>query len=48
MLLQVLSLTPEQINALPADQKAGVMQLVSRCVVHAVKMETDEKCSLYW
>jgi hypothetical protein len=30
MLLQVLSLTSEQINALPADQKAGVMQLASR------------------
>ena len=30
MLLQVLSLTTEQINALPADQKDGVMQLASR------------------
>lgn len=30
MLLQVLSLTSEQINALPADQKAGVMQLRSQ------------------
>jgi hypothetical protein len=30
MLMQVLSLTPDQISALPNDQRAGVMQLVSR------------------
>lgn len=29
MLIQVFQLTPEQINALPADQRAGVHQLVS-------------------
>lgn len=29
MLIQVFQLTPEQISALPADQQAGVHQLVS-------------------
>jgi hypothetical protein len=27
--MQVLTLTKDQINALPAEQQAGVMQLVS-------------------
>jgi len=27
--MQVLTLTTDQINALPAEQQAGVMQLVS-------------------
>ncbi len=27
LLMQVLQLTPDQINALPADQKASIMQL---------------------
>lgn len=29
MLMQVLALTPEQINGLPENERAAIMQLVS-------------------
>ena len=31
MLMQVLSLTPDQINALAESERAAIMQLVSHC-----------------
>lgn len=32
MLMQVLQLTPEQLNSLPPKEREQIMQLVCRCV----------------
>lgn len=45
MLIQVFQLTPEQINALPADQRAGVHQLVSLQAIVYTCIERADVCN---
>ena len=41
MLMQVLSLTPDQINALPPDERNAIQLLVSIYVIQIFKIITD-------
>jgi hypothetical protein len=41
MLMQVLSLTPDQINALPPDERNAIQQLVSVNGIWIFKIITD-------
>jgi hypothetical protein len=51
MLMQVLSLTPDQINALPPDERNAIQQLVSKMLSRFPRLFTDSAMtaqSIHW
>jgi hypothetical protein len=47
MLLQVLSLTPEQIDALPPNERAAILQLVCRRIYGSIRIDVNHQRSQF-